>query len=179
MMVKANVTDLPVASGTRSDAAIVNDTPVTCPPSDPDGTPTLLKPFVVLTEMPVGLPDVAGPNVTPLRVSTCAPAAKLPSTRIVSKLSCIFLRFRPGVDPITDGQVPELEMKFHGYIKEIWSPAESAVTMVKANVTDLPVASGTRSDAAIANDTPVTRPPSDPDGNSTLLKSFVVLTEMP
>ena len=82
MMVKANVTDLPVASGTRSDAAIVNDTPVTCPPSDPDGASTLLKSFVVLTVMPQWLPVVAGPNVTPLRVSTCAPAAKLPSTRI-------------------------------------------------------------------------------------------------
>ena len=80
MMVKANVTDLPVASGTRSDAAIANDTPVTCPPSDPDGTPTLLTSFVVLTV--IELPVVAGPNVTPLRVSTCAPAAKLPSTRI-------------------------------------------------------------------------------------------------
>ena len=82
MMVKANVTDLPVESGTRSDAATVNDTPVTCPPSHPDGTPTLMEFFVVLTVMPVGLPDVAGPNVTPLRVSTCDPAAKLPSTRI-------------------------------------------------------------------------------------------------
>ena len=134
--------------------------------------------FVVLTVMPVELPDVAGPNATPLRVSTCAPAAKLPSTRIVSKLSCIFLRFRPGVDPITDGQ-NELEMKFQGYIKEIWSPAVSAVVMVKAKVTDLPVASGTRSDAAIVNDTPVTCPPSDPDGLPTLVKSFVVLTVMP
>ena len=81
MMVKANVTDLPVASGTRSDAAIVNDTPVTCPGvTDPDGAPLLTKSFVVLTVMPVGLPDVAGPNVTPLRVSTCDPAAKLLSS---------------------------------------------------------------------------------------------------
>ena len=85
MVVKANVTDLPVARGTRSDAAIVNDTPVTCPPSHPDGAPVLAKSFVVLTVMPVGLPDVAGPNVTPLSVSTCAPAAKLPSTRIVKE----------------------------------------------------------------------------------------------
>ena len=82
------------------------------------------------------------------------------------------------MDPITDGKGPELEMKFPGYLKVIWSPAVSAVMMVKANVTDLPVASGTRSDAAIVNDTPVTRPPSDPDGTPTLLKSFVVLTVM-
>ena len=81
-VVKANVTDLPLASGTRSAAAIVNDTPVTCPPSDPDGAPALAKSLLVLTVMPVGLPAVAAPNVTPLRVSTCAPAAKLPSTRI-------------------------------------------------------------------------------------------------
>ena len=83
------------------------------------------------------------------------------------------------MDPITDGKVPELEMKFPGYLKVIWSPAVSAVMMVKANVTDLPVASGTRSDAAIVNDTPVTRPPSDPDGAPVLAKSFVVLTVMP
>ena len=82
VMVKANVTDFPLASGTRSAAAIVNDTPLTCPPSDPDGAPALAKSLLVLTVMPVGLPAVAAPNVTPLRVSTCAPAAKLPSTRI-------------------------------------------------------------------------------------------------
>ena len=88
MMVKANVTDLPVASGTRSDAAIVNDTPVTCPPNEPDGAPALAKSLLVPTVMPVGLPAVAAPNVTPLRVTTCAPAAKLPSTRIATELLC-------------------------------------------------------------------------------------------
>ncbi len=87
-MVKANVTALPLASGTRSAAAIVNDTPVTCPPNEPDGAPALAKSLLVLTVMPVGLPDVAGPNVTPLKVSTCAPAAKLPSTRIATELLC-------------------------------------------------------------------------------------------
>ena len=82
-MVKANVTDLPLARATRSAAAIANDTPVTRPcTSDPDVAPSLAKSLLVLTVMPVGLPAVAGPSVTPLRVSTCAPAAKLPSTRI-------------------------------------------------------------------------------------------------
>ena len=88
VMVKANVTDLPLASGTRSAAAIVNDTPLTCPPSDPDGAPALARSLLVLTVMPVGLPAVAAPNVTPLRVSTCAPAAKLPSTRIETDSLC-------------------------------------------------------------------------------------------
>ncbi len=68
------------------------------------------------------------------------------------------------VDPITDGKVPDVEIKFQGYLMVIWSPVVSAVMTVKANVTDLPVASGTRSDAAIVNDTPFTCPPSDPDG---------------
>ncbi len=81
-MVKANVTDLPLARANRSVAAIANETPVTCPPSDPEAAPALIKSKLVLTAMPVGLPAVGGPNVTPLRVSTCAPAAKLPSTRI-------------------------------------------------------------------------------------------------
>ena len=88
-MVNANVTDLPLASGTRSAAAIVNETPVTCPPSDPDGTPALTNSLLVLTVMPVGLPAVAAPNVTPLRVSTCAPAAKLPSTKKETDSLCI------------------------------------------------------------------------------------------
>ena len=79
-MVNATVTDLPVASGTRSPAAIMKDTPVTCPPSAPDGDPAFAKSLLVLTVMPVALPDVAGPNVTPLRVITCDPAATLTST---------------------------------------------------------------------------------------------------
>ena len=81
IIVKAKVTDLPVPCGTRSAEAIVSDTSVTRPPSDPEGDPELAKSLLVLTVMPVSLPAVAAPNVTPLRVSTCAPAAKLPSTR--------------------------------------------------------------------------------------------------
>ncbi len=73
-IVNANVTDLPLAYGTRSAPAIVSDTPVTCPPNEPDGAPALTKSLLVLMVMPVGLPAVGGPNVTPLRVRTCAPA---------------------------------------------------------------------------------------------------------
>ena len=69
-VVKASVTDLPLARGTRSAAAIVSDTPVTRPPSDPDGAPSLAKSLLVLTVTPVALPAVAGPNVTPLSVMT-------------------------------------------------------------------------------------------------------------
>ena len=108
--VNANVTDLPVASGKRSPAAIVKDTPVTCPPSEPDDDPTLCKSLLVLTVMPVALPDVAGPNVTPLRVRTCAPAATFTSTR--RKTESIVAPFgnTPGTDPMTDIEL-ELEMK--------------------------------------------------------------------
>ena len=67
-VVKASVTDLPLARGTRSASAIVSDTPVTRPPSDPDGAPALARSLLVLTMMPVSLPAVAGPNVTPLSV---------------------------------------------------------------------------------------------------------------
>ena len=102
-MVKANVTDLPFASGTRSAAAIVNDTPLTCPPSDPDGAPALAKSLLVLTVMPVGLPAVAAPNVTPLRVSTCAPAAKLPSTRIKTEFDVTGCETKLEEDPVTVG----------------------------------------------------------------------------
>ena len=99
-MVKANVTDLPLARGTRSAAAIANDTPVTCPPSDPDVAPSLIKSLLVLTVMPVRLPAVAGPSVTPLRVSTCAPAAKLPSTRIDMEPTGTFETVVEGLLPI-------------------------------------------------------------------------------
>jgi len=80
-VVKANVTLLLVASGTRSAAAIVIDTPVTCPPSDPDGAPSLDMSLIVLTVMPVAMPAVAGPNVTPLSVITCTAAETLFPTR--------------------------------------------------------------------------------------------------
>ena len=73
IIVKAKVTDLPVPCGTRSAAAIISDTPVTRPPSDPDGAPALSKSLLVLTVMPVSLPAVAGPNVTPLMVRICDP----------------------------------------------------------------------------------------------------------
>ncbi len=70
IMVKDNVAVLPLAYGTRSAAAIVSDTPVTCPPNEPVGVPGLTKSLLVLTVMPVGLPAVGGPNVTPLSVNT-------------------------------------------------------------------------------------------------------------
>ena len=113
-MVKAKVTDLPVASGTRSAAAIISDTPVTRPPSDPDGAPALAMSLLVLTVMPVSLPAVAGPNVTPLSVTTCAPAAKLPSTRIEKDDTVGACTKRPVADPITVGFMPEGLMKFMG-----------------------------------------------------------------
>ena len=101
--------------------------------------------------MPERLPAVAGPSVTPLRVSTCAPAARLPSTRVdmeptsvfetvVEGLLLILCTLKPVEDAMMDGQAAELDMKFQGYIKETWSPDDSAVAMVKANVTDLPLA---------------------------------------
>ena len=113
-IVKAKVTDLPVASGTRSAAAIISDTPVTRLPSDPDGAPALIGSLLVLTVMPVSLPAVGGPNVTPLSVTTCAPAAKLPSTRMEKDedgtVGACTKRFG---DPITVGVVIAL-MKFMG-----------------------------------------------------------------
>ena len=114
-MVKANVTDLPLARGTRSAAAIANDTPVTfsCP-SDPEAAPALIKSLLVLTVMPVGLPAVGGPSVTPLRVSTCAPAAKLLSTRIIIEFDCINVPDRALVDPVDDREIQWLVIKLLG-----------------------------------------------------------------
>ncbi len=114
VMVKAKVTDLPVASGTRSAAAIISDTPVTRPPSDPDGAPALAKSLLELTVMPVSLPAVAGPNVTPLSVTTCAPAAKLPSTLKEKDDTVGACTKRPVADPITVGCVGEGVKKFMG-----------------------------------------------------------------
>ena len=111
-MVKAKVTDLPAASGMRSAAAIVKDTPVTRPPSGPDGTAELAKSLLVLTATPVVLPAVAGPNVTPLSVTTCAPAAKLPSTRITIEFGVAGKTAR--LATITIGAVPEGVKKFMG-----------------------------------------------------------------
>ena len=82
-MVKANVTDFIVAQGMRSAAAMAKDTPVTWPPSEPEDTPALIESLLVLTVMPLAFPAVAGPNVTPLRVTTYAPAEKVLPTPIV------------------------------------------------------------------------------------------------
>ena len=49
--------------------------------SEPEGAPALAKSLLVLTVTPVALPDVAGPNFTPLSVMTCDPEATLRSTR--------------------------------------------------------------------------------------------------
>ena len=81
-MVKANVTDFIVAQGMRSAAAMAKDTPVTWPPSEPEDTPALIESLLVLTVMPLTFPAVAGPNVTPLRVTTYAPAEKVLPTPI-------------------------------------------------------------------------------------------------
>ena len=81
-MVKANVTDFIVAQGMRSAAAMAKDTPVTWPPSEPEDTPALIESLLVLTVMPLAFPAVAGPNVTPPRVTTYAPAAKVLPTPI-------------------------------------------------------------------------------------------------
>ena len=71
---KVKVMDLPVAPGTRSAAAMVKETPVTWPPRAPDVTPTLAASLLVDTLIPVVLPTVAGPKVTPLRVIPEMPA---------------------------------------------------------------------------------------------------------
>ncbi len=75
-MMKEIVTCLSVEAETRSAAAMVKETPVTWPlPSEPESTPTLVKSLLVDTVIPVALPTVAAPNVTPLRVTRCIPAA--------------------------------------------------------------------------------------------------------
>ena len=70
---KVKVMVFPVAPGMRSAAAMVKETPVTWPPSVPVSTPTLAKSLLVDTVIPVALPTVAAPNVTPLRVTRCIP----------------------------------------------------------------------------------------------------------
>ena len=104
VMVKASVTALPVASGTRSAAAMIHETPRTRTfIKDPDGAPALTKSLLVLTVMPVAFPAVAGPNVTPIRVTTCAPAAKLLSTRMETEVGKMGCKLSADVDPIIDG----------------------------------------------------------------------------
>ena len=105
-VVKASVTDLPLARGTRSAAAIVSDTPVTRLGSSlPDGAPALARSLLVLTVTPVALPAVAGPNVTPLSVMTCDPEeapewSKRNTTETESKPCCTE---RPEIEPTIDG----------------------------------------------------------------------------
>ena len=74
-MVNANVADLPAAFATRSAAAIVNDTPLTCPPRLPEAAPTALPESCdVATFTPEGEVKVGGPVVRPVKVTVNAPA---------------------------------------------------------------------------------------------------------
>ena len=74
-MVNANVADLPAAFATRSAAAIVNDTPLTCPPSPPEAAPTELPESCdVATFTPEGAFKVGGPVVRPVKVTANGPA---------------------------------------------------------------------------------------------------------
>ena len=73
--------DLPVAPGTRSAAAMVKETPVTWAPKEacvkiaPEATPADARvSWSVCTVMPVELPAVAAPIVTPFRVMVKAVA---------------------------------------------------------------------------------------------------------
>ena len=112
-VVKASVTDLPLARGTRSAAAIVSDTPVTRPCSSlPDGAPSLARSLLVLTVTPVAFPAVAGPNVTPLSVMTCdpeeAPEASKRNTNEPEPKQCC--TERPEIEPTYDGHDGEKKL---------------------------------------------------------------------
>jgi hypothetical protein len=72
--VNANVADLPAAFATRSAAAIVNDTPLTCPPRLPEAAPTALPESCdVATFTPEGTFKVGGPVVSPNNVTVRVP----------------------------------------------------------------------------------------------------------
>jgi len=68
-VVKLTVTDLPVAAGTRSAAAMLTETPVIWPPRGPEVAPALTKSVSELTVMPTGLAARArGPILTPAKM---------------------------------------------------------------------------------------------------------------
>ena len=74
-VVNANVADLPAAFATRSAAAIVNDTPLTCPPSAPEAAPNELPESCdVATFTPEVALAVGGPVVSPVTVTVTGPA---------------------------------------------------------------------------------------------------------
>ena len=63
---------------------MVNKTEVTAPPITPDATPAdATVSASVCTVMPVGLPAVTAPIVTPLRVMVKAVVAAMPTTAVV------------------------------------------------------------------------------------------------
>ena len=72
-MVKLNVMDFPVAKGTRSPGWIMRETPVTWPPSAPDAAPAEPKSMLVEMDIPVALPALGAPMLTPDTVTVNAP----------------------------------------------------------------------------------------------------------
>jgi hypothetical protein len=84
--VNANVADLPAAFATRSAAAIVNVTPLTCPPSPPESAPTELPESCdVATFIPEAAFKVGGPVVSPVTVIVIVPAdvSEFPVVKII------------------------------------------------------------------------------------------------
>ena len=83
-VVNASVTLTPALAATRSPAAIVNDTEVVCVNIPPEAAPAdATESASVCTAMPVLLPAVAAPIVTPLRVMVKAVAAPMPLVAVV------------------------------------------------------------------------------------------------
>ena len=73
-VVNANVADLPAAFATRSAAAIVNDTPLTCPPSAPEAAPNELPESCDVATLPEVSLAAGGPVVSPVKVTVTGPA---------------------------------------------------------------------------------------------------------
>ena len=73
VVVKVNVAAAELFPATRSDAAIANETSVTCPPITPELTPAdTSRSALVATVTPVALPAVATPMVKPVKVTVTA-----------------------------------------------------------------------------------------------------------
>ena len=73
VLVKLNVAAAGLFPATRSDAAIANETFITCPPTTPELTPKdATRSALVATVTPFALPAVTTPMVKPVKVTVTA-----------------------------------------------------------------------------------------------------------
>ena len=151
----------------------------------PDPSPKLgVKSELVYSVIPVLFPAVAGPRLSPVRVTTTTVDAATTAVAVVTTIAVDDGGAEvPLADPLINTLgVAELLKKPGGYVNEMKLPMASAppAVVVKLNVAATFALSAMRSESSITNESKDTRPPIEPDAvPADGIKSALVDTTTP